>query len=235
MSNDNNRIEEDIKYFKEMYPLADASKSEFLRFMQLATDGDPYRLEDLMKVTGYLISKGHVDKIVYLTNTAGFIGHNGKSLYCYAIQRFLNYQRPLCILVDGRHSMSRGAFPFGASTRKTQLIIVDDICSMIDMDDLLQKLPLPMMIQRKATGPLRLSPRFLVNGERSILTEDNLESIVAIEFGDYFNKTRLKDQFGHLFFEDWSLNEWESFTLLMLECKQLWKKDPVLPNNLFYL
>jgi hypothetical protein len=82
--------------------------------------------------------------------------------------------------------------------------------------------------------PFEHSPKILISTNHAIKGVDvsTLRRQFIVEFSDHYNEHHVPaDDFGHIFFNDWSAEEWNEFDNYMIGCAQHYLKNGLVNYN----
>lgn len=200
--------------------------SEFQTFIQNICRHDEERINALRSAIGYLLvsyKDPSCAKAIIFTDeklSENAFGRSGKGLVAKAISRMRNVVR-----IDGKNFNFDKAFMFQSVDPDTQLIVFDDVKKKFSFDKLFSILTEGITIEKKNRNEYRLafenSPKILITTNHSVEGTDDssLDRQFVVEFSDYYNaRHKPKDEFGHLFFDEWDDEQWTSFYNYMLGC-----------------
>lgn len=169
-----------------------------------------------------------------MTGTAN--GGTGKSLLVEAMAQL----RPR-ITIDGKRFDPSKDFAWQRVTPQTSLILVDDISSSLRFEDLFSVITAGISVNQKN------KPEFFMpveNGHTIILTtnevvrgagDSSARRQIVFSALKYFTPERTPaDEYGKLFFKEWTPEEWSQFDAFMLGCVQLYHKHGVINTSKQY-
>ncbi len=213
-------IDRDFKY--------DETESDMEKFFMNICGSDPARFDALRSSIGYLLhtyKNPALTKAVIFTDEADATfekGRTGKGLCIQAIEKLRNVTDE-----DGRNFKPNSNFAFQKVNLDTQIIAFNDLSKDFEFERLFSILTDGYSIEKKnqaayyvpySEGPkVVLSTNFVVKGYGSSDEARKFE----IEFSNYYSSTHTpQDDFGKLFFDDWTDEEWNRFYTLMIKCCQ---------------
>ncbi len=216
-------------------PHATASSSVFLKFMNLVCGEDPQRLDDIKRITGYLLHEYHERrrKAVVLTDSAlsennESNGRTGKSLYARGVAYGLSADPDkggTVVHVSGKDFDPYYRHKWQTVTPYTRLVLLDDIKSNFQTESLYNDITEGLTVQRKAEAPFRQRANLLLTTNKPIRLdgESDKDRYVEFEFSNFFSSQRSpSDHFKQWFFSGWDFREWAAFYALMVDCVQLY-------------
>lgn len=150
-------------------------------------------------------------------------GRRGKSLVFVGISKIRNIST-----IDGKSfSPTRNNFIFQNVTPETDLILIDDARSDLDIEYFFAKATGDLTVEKKGEPafviPRDKSPKFAITTNNAVIsTGGSAEArMTNVEFGTHYSvKFSPEDDFGCLFYDDWSSSEWNRFYLYMIRCLQ---------------
>lgn len=217
-------------------------KSVVYRFIRLAIIGsdegdekDLQRLISTLTTIGYCIdtykdptnTKAPVfqDRKINLSGTEAN-GGSGKTLTAHIIGKIVN----TCLL-DGKSFSFEAAYPYDLFRADHKLIVYNDVNRRFPFDTLFHKITEDFSFDKRYVDavviPHEDAPKHLVITNYSLTGEGGSfrRRQQIIEFTDYFNDERTpKDVFGHRFFIDWDVEEWNRFYNFLIHCVHLYKQ-----------
>ena len=229
-------IDHDFNFFY------DFSDSHFYKFLRNVTNNDDKRLITMKTGIGYLLhhhfseSEGQA-VILYDENVTDIdtpMGGSGKGLIVNAIKQVRRVSK-----IDGKSLEPTNRFRWEPVTVSTQIVWIDDVKPTFDFSLLHSNLTDGWTVERKFLSqfliPAEDSPKTVICSN-SILKgggTTNKRRQFAIELNDYYSKQLIngdekpiEDTHGCIFFgKSWSLEDWNSFFMVMLDCAQEYLKN----------
>lgn len=205
-------------------------QSEYERFLWNVSRQNDDRFTSMCSAIGYLLH-GYKDKstpkaIITVDEKVSDNpdGRSGKSLYGDAISRMKQSVR-----IDGKNFEFNPRFTFQEVDISTEIVDFNDVKKNFDFEKLFSVLTDDMSIEYKSKTPIKISfaesPKIMVSTNYTIKGKggSHKDRMFELEFSDHYNVDHEpKDEFGHLFFEDWDDEEWNRFDNFMLECLMLY-------------
>lgn len=150
-------------------------------------------------------------------------GGTGKGLIIDAISRFKN-----TVIINGKATDFRNdKFVFGIITHKTEIFVIDDPRKNFALEDIFSVLTSPITpVKRfKQLPPIPYceSPKFAattnftLKGSTASSKRRRYDVFLKNHYSDKFTPF---DDFGHIFFDDWTKKEWQLFDNFMIYCLQ---------------
>lgn len=149
-------------------------------------------------------------------------GGSGKGLFWNA----LSHMKKLNSL-DGKTFSFGDQFKYQTVSTDCQILVFDDVKNNFDFESLFSLITEGITIERKGLLaiklPVKRSPKILITTNYTIggVGGSFDRRKFEVEFSSFFNanNTPLK-VFGHLIFDEWSMDEWSRFDNFMIECVQ---------------
>lgn len=222
----------------DAYDESDVKQSVFGQFMWMAMKKDSARMRTLMSTIGYLLH-GHKNPaeakaIIFMDEIINDnpSGRAGKGLVAQA----LGHLTPT-VHMDARRIDLGDRFAFQAVIPGvTRILHFNDASERFPFDKLFSAITEGLGVEKKGGGlvniPFAESPKFLISTNYVIGGRGGSHNarVFEVEFGDYFNEVHTpKDEFGHVFFDEWDAAEWNRFDNLMLRCVQLYLQEGLIP------
>jgi DNA primase len=152
-------------------------------------------------------------------------GGTGKSLLAKGIEKVV----PLEFINGKKDKLLDDQFIFGNVTESTAVVLIDDIRSDFEFEKLFPQITGQFYIRPLGKQGYTLAPEHApkLYITTNFAPKENGRSFTRrrklIAFSDFFNdENEPSDYYGHLFFADWDLNQWNIFHNLMANCIQLY-------------
>jgi len=201
-------------------------RSEFETFVENICRKDQERINALRSAIGYLLvsykDPSSAKAIIFIDEklSDNAFGRSGKGLVSKAISQMKNVLK-----IDGKNFSFDRSFMFQAVDQDTQLIIFDDVKKKFSFEKLFSILTEGLTIEKKNKNEYRVpyerSPKILITTNHTVEGTDDssIDRQFVLEFSDYYNaQHKPKDEFGHLFFDEWNDEQWTAFYNYMAEC-----------------
>ncbi len=208
-------------------------RSDFEEFIFNICRKDKPRYESLKSSIGYLL---HTYKDPSIAKAIIFIdekmseaafGRSGKGLVIKAMSHIKNV-----VIEDGRNFSLAKSFAFQRVKADTNIIAFEDLRDKFPFERLFSIITEGITIEQKNKDEIFLSysdsPKVVLSSNFSVpgVDDSTLDRQFVIEFSDYYSKRHKPiDDFGKLFFEGWSDEEWKAFYCFMIECLQFYLKN----------
>ena len=187
----------------------------------------------LISSIGYLLNNynapDHARAIIYSENNPDInssSGGTGKGLIMQAIKQLRNV-----VIRDGK-KINISQFKNQDVNEDTDLIFWDDITANFDLESLFSEITEGIIIEKKFQTakhiPICWSPKFVITTNYVVRLNSNSANRrkVEIELCSFYNKSHTpKDDFGSMFSEEWSEEEWNYLYCFMFYCVQSYFKN----------
>lgn len=205
---------------------------DFSQFMLNISGKDEGRRDSLFSVMGYMLhtykDRAKAKSIVLVDENSDFDsaqGGTGKSLLSNA----LGYVRSL-VREDGKSFDRKNVqFLFQNVSESTKIFCLDDVTKYFKWDRLFSVITEGIIVEKKGKDPFEIpfseSPKLLITTNYMVRNDDSStrRRFIEIEiFNHYSDKHTPIDEFGKVFFDDWSQEEWNQFYSLMMYCFQVY-------------
>ncbi len=162
-------------------------------------------------------------------------GRTGKSLFGQALRKVVKTKQ-----LNGKEIGTSGAnrqFIWEGIDEKTRLVVGDDLLRDFDFDMMfsLTTADWPVNPKNKSsyTIPFSQSPKIFLNSNYAIAGDGSsyTDRLWLLAFSDFYNDEHKPiDDFGVLFFEEWSPEQWNLFWNLAAQCVQIYYKFGYVPT-----
>ncbi|MGE5496473.1 MAG: hypothetical protein ACM3Q2_00260 [Syntrophothermus sp.] len=206
------------------------SKSMFEQFIWNVADKNENRFQTLCSVIGYLLhnykDSSKAKAIVFLDERISDSpnGRTGKSLVSKAISQLRESVRQ-----DGKNFSFDKEFRFQQVKLSTQVLEFNDVVKDFEFEKLFSVITDSITVEKKREHafsiPFEESPKILISTNYTIKgTSDSFKArLFEIEFSTHYSADyEPKDDFGKLFFDEWTDEEWNEFYNFMLRCVKLY-------------
>jgi hypothetical protein len=211
----------------------DHHPSEFRTFLWKIAGEDRDRYNSMKSVIGYLLHsyKTSAKNRAIIFNDEVISedpnGGSGKGVVCNAIS-FMKRSA----FIDGKTFEFTKSFPYQTVSTDTQVLVFDDVKKNFNFESLFSLITEGITLEYKGQDAIKLpvqqSPKVVITTNYTIGgTGGSFERRkFEIELSGYFNASHSPlDEFGHMLFDDWNLDEWNRFYSFMLECTQYFLKN----------
>ncbi len=224
------------------------SDGDFKTFCYHLANQDDERMRALMSQIGYMVSdykNPSITKAWILTDknsdfSGAANGGSGKSLLSEALGHVK------CVtFMDGKSIKKRlkNWYIWEPVTRNTSIICLDDLEEGVSLNNFYSIITSGIDIQGRKSGQFRLefedSPKIMITSNHPVAGDignsdarRRLEFEVSEYYGPYHSPS---DEFGRLFFNDWTDEDWISFYTFMAECVQLFLKEGLIEVDAYNL
>lgn len=245
-----NKIEEikyeDLKGFvwkkqviERDYKHTDHHSSVYRSFLWFTSGMDKVRYNSLKSVIGYLLhsykTNANNKAIIFNDETISDNpnGGSGKSLFWNALGHLKKVSS-----IDGKTFEFTKSFPYQTVPSDTQLLVFDDVKKNFNFENLFSLITEGITLEYKGQDaiklPVKKSPKILIttnytiNGIGGSFERRKFE----IEMSNYFSSKHTPlDEFGHMLFDDWEIDEWNRFDSFMIYCLQFYLENGLQEPN----
>jgi len=208
-------------------------RSDFEEFMHNACRKDVARTRALKSGIGYLIHNhkdpNNAKAILFIDEklSEGAYGRSGKGLVIKSVDKIRTV-----VFEDGRNFNVGKNFAFQRVNADTNIIAIEDMREKFPFDKFFSIITEGITIEKKQRDEIFIqfpeSPKIVISSNFTIqgVDDSTRDRQFIVEFSDHYNKeNRPFDDFGKLFFNDWTEQEWQAFDNLMIECLQIFLKE----------
>lgn len=191
------------------------------------------RTKALMSGIGYLLHNfrdpNNAKAVIFIDEkkSEGAYGRSGKGLVIKAVSKIRTV-----VIEDGRNFNIGKNFAFQRVNADTNIVAIEDMREKFPFDRLFSIITEGLTIEKKNAAeifiPFPESPKIVISSNFTIqgVDDSTRDRQFIIEFSDHYNKrNRPVDEFGKLFFDGWTVEEWRTFDSLMIQCIQLYLKE----------
>lgn len=209
------------------------AESDFKKFIWNVMKNDPDRVRSLESAVGYLLhdyKKSSLAKAVVFCDekiSDNPNGRTGKSLISRAVSKLKESTR-----LDGKNFDFESSFAFQQVDLSTRIMEFNDVNRKFDFERLFSIITDAITVNKKGRAafsiPFESSPKILISTNYTIKgSSDSFRArLFEIEFSDHYSaKHQPKDEFNKLFFEEWSVEEWNGFYNYMISCSLLYMSE----------
>ena len=129
--------------------------------------------------------------------------------------------------MNGKKIDLNSQFAFQTVKADCQVLVFDDVKRNFPFEDLFSIITEGLEIEYKGQGAIKLpvqkSPKIVITTNYTIKGDGGSFDARKheLELSSYFNATHSpRDEFGHMFFDDWDRAEWSRFDNFMIQCVQ---------------
>lgn len=204
------------------------SNAVFNAFLKNVSGKDDNRYLSLISIIGYLLhpykDSSFTKAVILLDENVDFSGAahggTGKSLISKALEQITS----VCCK-DGKKYNPNEIFGFDDIKPYHRILYFDDVKKNFNFEEFYPFITGQLKVNRKYRDsiniPFDLTPKLLISSNYMIKGSGGSDARRKIEFeiAPYYSTTLApKDEFGHIFFEEWDVKEWILFDNLMLRC-----------------
>ena len=212
---------------------ADHHESEYRTFLWLCSSKNVQKYNSLKSVIGYLMhshkTSANNKAIIFNDETISENpnGGSGKSLFWNALSHIKKVSS-----IDGKTFEFSKSFPYQSVPTDTQLLVFDDVKRNFNFEQLFSLITEGITLEYKGQDAIKLpvskSPKIIIttnytiNGVGGSFERRKFE----VEMSSYFNANHSPlDEFGHMLFDDWNLQEWARFDHFMINCLEYYLQN----------
>jgi len=216
---------------------ADHHKSEFRKFLWLASSQNKNKYESLKSVIGYLMhsykTSANNRAIIFNDETISDNpnGGSGKSLFWNALGKVKKVSA-----IDGKTFEFTKSFPYQSVPVDTQLLVFDDVKKNFQFESLFSLITEGITLEYKGQDAIKLpvtkSPKIVITTNYTIggVGGSFERRKFEVEMSSYFNSNHTPlDEFGHMLFDDWDVQEWARFDHFMINCQKFYLENGLVP------
>lgn len=207
---------------------SDHHKSVFRSFIWFISGQDRETYNCFKSAIGYLLHtyKTQADNKAIILNDELISdepnGRSGKGLFFNGIK-----QLKKLVALNGKKIDLNSQFAFQTVKADCQVLVFDDVKRNFPFEDLFSIITEGLEIEYKGQGAIKLpvqkSPKIVITTNYTIKGDGGSFDARKheLELSSYFNATHSpRDEFGHMFFDDWDRAEWSRFDNYMIQCVQ---------------
>jgi len=214
--------------------------SDFETFINNLSNKDAKRKLILETSIGYLLSTFKKQDeglaIVFYDETLNDnpSGRTGKTL----ISKALGHVRKL-VTLNGKEFDNKGNFPYDVVNLDDNIICFDDMDRTFKLETLFSIMTGNLTLKKKFLQPIEIpfvrSPKILFTSNYILsgVGDSHDDRKIEIELFRHYSKNyKPRNEFGKMFFNDWSSDEWNAFFNYMIRNLQLYFKNGLLKSEL---
>lgn len=218
---------------------ADHHDSVFRTFIWRVSGENRERYNTLKSVIGYMLHsfKNSANNRSIILNDVTISenpnGGAGKGIFWNAIDKLKNVSR-----IDGKSFEFNKSFPYQTVSTDTQVLVFDDVKKNFNFENLFSLITEGITLEYKGQDaisvPVSESPKILITTNYTIGgTGGSFERRkFEVEFSDHYHDGYSPlDEFGHMFFDEWSDKEWSRFDNYMIQCIQYYLKNGLVQSD----
>jgi hypothetical protein len=210
----------------------------FYQFMYYISGSKESRLYSLFSIVGYLLHSYFEYKLKAPIFTDSKItdkpdGRTGKTLFCKALGHIRNY-----IEINGKDFDPTNKHKYQSADLGTQIVCLNDVKRNFDPETIFNDITEGVQVEKKNQQPFTIRAKTIVTTNKTIRMDgsSSKDRFIEFEFANHFSdKYSPKDAFGHWFFTEWNIEEWNKFDNLMAFCACYFLKNGIIvpePINL---
>lgn len=214
--------------------------SDFEMFINNLSNKDEKRKLILETSMGYLLStfkkqdEGLAIVLYDETLNDNPSGRTGKTL----ISKALGHVRKL-VTLNGKEFDNKGNFPYDVVNLDDNIICFDDMDRTFKLETLFSIMTGNLTLKKKFLQPIEIpfvrSPKILFTSNYILsgVGDSHDDRKIEIELFRHYSKNfKPRNEFGKMFFNDWSKDEWNAFFNYMIRNLQLYFKNGLIKSEL---
>lgn len=228
----NQIIDRDFKCF-------DHHDSEFRTFLWYVSGKDVQRYNSFKSVIGYLLHSYKTSSknkaIIFNDETISENpnGGSGKGLIWNALGKMKKIS-----MIDGKTFEFNKSFPYQTVSTDCQILVFDDVKKNFSFESLFSVITEGITLEYKGQDaikiPVEKSPKILITTNYTIggvggsFDRRKFEVEMSSFFGAHHTP---EDEFGHMLFDDWEVDEWSRFDNYMINCLQYYLENGLVAHE----
>ncbi len=211
--------------------------SPYARFINLVS-GSQERYNSLCSIIGYNLHI-YTDmkcKATILTDSAiseRSEGRTGKTLFGKALGKMLNCsdEKSVYCEISGKGFDPENKHKYQTCELDTQVVHLNDVKDYFPLTCLYNDITEGISIERKGDQPIKIKPKVIISTNRTIIIDgaSAKDRCIEFEFVNYFSDRHSpEDEFGHWFFRDWNIEQWQAFDNFMIYCTSIYLSAGIL-------
>lgn len=234
----NGLVWEDQVINREFTP-QDESAGEFKTFIWKISGENKERYYTFKSVIGYLMhsyqNEGKPKVIIFNDEMISDVpnGGSGKGL----IHKALSHIKKLST-INGKGFDPSTQFAYQTVDTDTQILLFDDIDRNFKFENLFSLITEGLTIEKKGKDAIKIpfnkSPKISITTNYTVKGEgsSHVRRVFEVEMSGHFNDQHTpENEFGHLLFSDWDLEEWGKFDNYMLRCVQYYLNNGLVESK----
>ena len=214
------------------YRKYDHHKAEFRKFVWLISGERIDRYESFRSVIGYLThsykTSSNNKAIIFNDETISESpnGGSGKGVFWNALAKIKKVS-----MIDGKTFNFEKTFPYQTVKSDTQILVFDDVKKNFNFESLFSVITEGITLEYKNQDAIKIpidrSPKILITTNYTIggVGGSHERRKFEVEMSAYFGVHRTpEDEFGHMLFDDWDLDEWSRFDNYIINSVQMYLK-----------
>ena len=214
------------------YRKYDHHKAEFRKFVWLVSGERIDRYESFRSVIGYLThsykTSSNNKAIIFNDETISESpnGGSGKGVFWNALAKIKKVS-----MIDGKTFNFEKTFPYQTVKSDTQILVFDDVKKNFNFESLFSVITEGITLEYKNQDAIKIpidrSPKILITTNYTIggVGSSHERRKFEVEMSAYFGVHRTpEDEFGHMLFDDWDLDEWSRFDNYIINSVQMYLK-----------
>lgn len=149
-------------------------------------------------------------------------GGTGKGVFIKLLSKFRN-----TAIIDGKSFNNTERFAFQQVGPETEIVAFEDVKKNFDFEVLFSKITDDWTVEKKNMGafsiPFDKSAKIIITSNYPLrgTSKSHLRRRFELEVSSHYNSaTTIVKEFGHRFFYDWTVEQWNKFDNYFIECVQ---------------
>jgi len=197
-------------------------EGNFKKFVQNIAGKKETRFESIRTILGYGMHHYYNYKrkaINFTDSTIGVTdeGRSGKSLLGMALSKIRN-----TVTIGGKNFDTTNRKKYMSLNLDTQIVFLNDIKKRFNLESLYNDITDGIEILKHFKDPYTIHAKMIISSNEPFVVDSGSKKdrIIEFEFSDHYHQGYgPDDEFGQWFFgSDWSVNDWDSFDMFMLNC-----------------
>ena len=206
----------------------------FGTFMYNISGKDAQRFKSLCSIAGYNLHSYFETTLKATIFTDSAIsedaeGRTGKTLFAKSLGKLKRY-----VEIAGKDFKIDDKYKYSTCSLDTQIVHVNDAKKYIDFECFYNDITEGITVERKNQHPFTVMVKMIISTNKTIKLDGGSSRDRSIEFelaNHYSDKYKPEHEFGHWFFRDWDIEEWNKFDNFLIYCQWLYFKDGIIVPN----
>jgi hypothetical protein len=217
----------------------DHHKAEFRTFVWLISNKEVDRYNSFQSVIGYLLHSFKTSSknkaIIFNDETISENpnGGSGKGLFWNALAKMKKVS-----MIDGKTFTFEKSFPYQTVSTDCQILVFDDVRKNFNFESLFSVITEGITLEYKGQDaikiPVEKSPKILITTNYTVggVGGSHERRKFEVEMSSYFGVNHTpEDEFKHMLFDDWDIEEWQIFDNYMIACVQKYLKTGLVSHE----
>lgn len=204
--------------------------TDFSKFIELISNKEQDKINSICSTIGYLMHSFKTsanNKAVILndeTISENPNGGSGKGIFWNALSKVKRVAD-----INGKSFSFEKSFPYQTVSADTQVLVFDDVQKNFKFENLFSVITEGITLEKKNKDAIKIpvyrSPKIIITTNYTIggVGGSFDRRKWEVEFSAYFSaKHTPLNEFGRMMFDEWDVNEWQSFYNYMILCLQMY-------------